>query len=311
MIIFIYGPDSYRSKRKLYEILEKEKKSQKGGVRLCYLDDQKLTLDNLREATSSISMFGEKNIAVLSGIFSNKEFKEDFLKSIKDFERSGSLIVIYENCEVDKRDALLKVLLKNSDCQEFKELSRAELLVWLKKECAAQGQKIEQEAASRLVFYVGGNLWLLDNEIKKLAAFCRGRAIAAPDVDLLVRAKIENDIFKTIDAIAAKNKKVALGLLHNHLQQGDAPLYLLSMICFQFRNILGIRDLMEKKNSYGDIVRKSGLHPFVVKKSYLQAQKFNFRQLKKIYRDILSADFSIKTGKIEPETALDLLLAEI
>ena len=34
-------------------------------------------------------------------------------------------------------------------------------------------------------------------------------------------------------------------------------------------------------------------------------------QLKKIYQKIFQVDFDIKTGKIEPETALDLLLAEI
>jgi DNA polymerase III delta subunit len=34
-------------------------------------------------------------------------------------------------------------------------------------------------------------------------------------------------------------------------------------------------------------------------------------ELKKIYRKIFQIDSDIKTGKIEPETALDLLLAEI
>jgi DNA polymerase III delta subunit len=53
------------------------------------------------------------------------------------------------------------------------------------------------------------------------------------------------------------------------------------------------------------------LHPFVVKKSYQQANKFTLQELKKIYQKIFKADLDIKTGKITPETALDLLLTEI
>jgi DNA polymerase III delta subunit len=53
------------------------------------------------------------------------------------------------------------------------------------------------------------------------------------------------------------------------------------------------------------------MHPFLVKKSYEQAQKFSLVELKKIYQKIFEVDLGIKTGKIEPETALDLLISRI
>ena len=127
----------------------------------------------------------------------------------------------------------------------------------------------------------------------------------------MVRSKIETDIFKTIDAIAEKNKKRALELLHKHLEKGDSPLYLLSMINYQFRNLLIVKDFIERCKPYNIILRKSGLHPFVVKKSYYQSQKFSFQELKKIYRKVFQIDLNIKTGRIESEMALDLLIAEI
>jgi DNA polymerase-3 subunit delta len=49
----------------------------------------------------------------------------------------------------------------------------------------------------------------------------------------------------------------------------------------------------------------------LVKKSYRQAQRFTLWQLKKIYQKIFQVDLAIKTGKVEPETALDLFIAEI
>ena len=127
----------------------------------------------------------------------------------------------------------------------------------------------------------------------------------------MVRPKIETDIFKTIDAISSKNKREALKLIHQHLEKGDSPLYLLSMITFQFRNLLIIKNLLDNQKSYSFILEKSQLHPLIVKKGYLLAKKFKIEELKKIYQKISQIDYEIKIGKIEPETALDLLIAEI
>ena len=102
-------------------------------------------------------------------------------------------------------------------------------------------------------------------------------------------------------------KRQALHLLHQHLEKGESPVYLLAMINYQFRNILEIKDLLER----GLPLSRSLLHPFVARKSFQQAQRFSFDELKKIYRKIFEIDYGMKTGKIEPQTALDLFISEI
>ena len=82
------------------------------------------------------------------------------------------------------------------------------------------------------------------------------------------------------------------------------------MIAYQFRNLLTIKEL-QNTQPYGAIAKKSGLHPFVVQKSYYLCSQFSIEQLKKIYQKIFQVDSDIKTGKIDSELALDLLLAEI
>ena len=151
----------------------------------------------------------------------------------------------------------------------------------------------------------------LKQEIKKLADFKRGLVIKKEDVELMVAPNIENDIFKTIDALAEKNKTRALQLLHTHLDSGENALYLLSMVAYQFRNLLMVKELSEEGLMYASIIKKSGLHPFVVKKTYFQCRQFSFEELKNIYRRIFSVDADIKIGKIEPETALDLLILKM
>ena len=107
------------------------------------------------------------------------------------------------------------------------------------------------------------------------------------------------------------DKKLALDLLHKHFDSGEPALKLLAMIAYQFKNLLIIKDLIEKQNPYNIIAIKSGLHTFVVHKTFYLCNQFTIEQLKKIYQKIFQIDFDIKTGKIEAETALDLFLAGI
>lgn len=315
MIIFLYGQDTYRMREKLKEIIASYRKIHKSGLNLKYFDCFKKSgeaiFSDFKDEIRQTSMFKEKKLAVITSPFSDTDFKDGFLEEAKNLLKSEDIILLYEEGEIRKNNSLFKFLGKNTKCQEFKVLSGQKLNSWVEKEFEKYNTKIEQDALEILIEYVGNDLWRMANEIRKLASYKNKKQVQAKDVQLLIRSKIETDIFKTIDAIAEKNKKRALKLLHKHLEKGDSPLYLLSMINYQFRNLLIVKDFIERYKPYSVILKKSGLHPFVVKKSYYQSQKFSFQELKKIYQKIFQVDLQIKTGKIEPETALDMLIAEI
>ena len=311
MIYFLYGEDSYRSKRKLEEIILGYKKVHKSGLNLIYVDSKGESFKDFYNNFKITSMFAEKKMIVIKNIFGNAKFQEDFLENIKRLEELKDIVVVYENNSVDQRTKFFKALQKHAKCQEFNYLTPANLKKWAMVEFSKNNAKINADALDLLAEYVKTDLWRLSNEINKLSNYKLGDVIKKEDVGRLVKPSIENDIFKTIEAIASKNKKQALALLHKHLDNGDNTLYLLTMIAYQFRNILIVKELIEKKNQYPVIVKKSGLHPFVVQKTFYLCYQFSFDQLKKIYQKIFQIDLDIKTGKIESETALDLLLAEI
>jgi len=321
MIYFIYGEDSYRAKRKLEEIIESYKKVHKSGLNLIYIDAKENDFKDFYGNLQITSMFAEKKLIILKNVFSDVKFQENFLENIKNLEIIKDIIIIFEDGPVDQRTKFFKALQKFAKCQEFNYLHPAMLKKWVAQEFSAQSGsalggeknkvKINPDALDLLASFVKNDLWQMANEINKLSNYRAGSVVKKEDVELLVKPNIENDIFKTIDALASKDKKQALYLLHKHLDDGDAPLKLLSMIIYQFRTLLVIKELQDKREPYGAIAKKSGLHPFVVQKNYYLCNQFPMEKLKKIYQKIFQADSDIKTGKIEPETALDLLLAEI
>ncbi|MFH1401373.1 MAG: DNA polymerase III subunit delta [Parcubacteria group bacterium] len=311
MLIFLYGPDAFRSQKKLNEVIESYKKVHKKGLGLRYFNGENIDFKDLLAEIQTSPMFEEKKALVLKNVFSNKKFKEDFLKHGKIIIKSDAVVIFYEAGEIDKRDQLLKFLKENVEAQEFELLAGEKLAGWVDKKIKNYGAAIESGALRKLMIYVGDDLWQMENEVIKLVNYEKNKKIREGDIDLLVKPKIENDIFETISSLAEKKKDKALFLLHKHLEKGDSPLYLLSMINFQFRNLLAIRDLIDKKVPYYDMPKRSGLHPFVVKKTYQAVQKFSLLQLKKIYQKIFQIDLAVKTGKIGQETALDLLIASL
>ncbi|PIY90759.1 MAG: DNA polymerase III subunit delta [Candidatus Nealsonbacteria bacterium CG_4_10_14_0_8_um_filter_35_10] len=314
MIIFLYGPDTYRSKQKLNEIIEHYKKIHKSGLSLIFFDFKEDSFEDFRDAFKSFSMFKEKKLMVLKNLFFNSKIENDFLKNLREISRSKEIILIYEE-EIDENTPLAKELKKEAKFQKFNLLEGIFLKNWVKREFQKYSARIEPEALNLLLDFVGNDLWQMENEIKKLVNYSPGKEIKRKDIELLVKPKIETDIFKTIDAIAAKNKRKALFLMKEHLEKGDSPAYLLAMINFQFRNLLIIKSSELRRELYTNDMRilseKLKMHPYVIRKAIQQSKKFSLEELKKIYQKIFQVDLGIKTGKIDPETALDLLIAEI
>lgn len=310
MIIFLYGPDSFRSKQKLDEIVAQYKSLKKSGLSLLRIDAAQTDFAEFFHGLASASMFAETKLAIAKNLFSAKAFQEKFLEEMESLVALKDVIVVYET-EVDQRLKIFKQLVKLAKCQEFAALEPKQVKAWIVQQCQVLGTKMNVDAMELLANYAGNDLWRLSEELKKLAFFKQGSVIRKDDVELQVKPKLEVDIFKTMDALAQKNKPQALALLQKHVDGGEAPLYLLSMMAWQFKNLLVVKELAQKGLMYNSIVAKSGLHPFVVKKNYYMCSQFSFEELKRIYQRIFDIDAQIKTGRVEPEIALDLFVSSI
>lgn len=310
MIFFLFGPDFYRILERLQEVINIYKKKYKNKIIIEFFDLEEIGFNKFKESFFSAALLKEKKILILKNLFSNKNCKEIFLREKEQFKSRGTFIIL-ERDEISKEDPLFCYLLKNSKWQEFKPFEGENLKRWVKKNFLKFGAKIDKEAIERLIMLTGNDLWRLNNEIKKLVAFKKGKKILFQDVNLLVSGATETQVFRTIENLANGKKEITFKFLQQHLVRGESPLYLLAMIAFQFRILLQIKDLIEKKFSYYNILKKTNLSPLIFKKNYYLSQKFTLDKLKRIYENIFKFEIATKTGKVDPETALSLLVCEV
>jgi len=315
MIIFLYGPDTYRLQQKIREIINDYKKRHQDGVNFVKINFKEDELKELQQLIETVSMFDEKKLILIEGTFQQAESSQqellDFLKKKKVDSCDESLILLW-NEKKETKNKLFNFLDKIAKVYEFNLLPPYRIKEWVRNYTKNQGGSIENSAIEKLFNYVGNDLWRMTNELNKLMAF--NKKINSENVENLVKSEVDLNIFATIDALAHKNKKQALRLLNEHLKQGDKESYLLDRFVYQFRNLLKAKSAFQNESNIRNInffAKKINMHPFVAKKSLEQSRKFSFSELKKIYQKLLEIDLNIKTGKINPRTALEMFIINL
>lgn len=319
MIILLYGQDSYRSREKLNQIIDKYKQtdSTQSGLFVFGLED--FELDKFNQAAREQSFFSSKKLIVLKGLLtkkfpadSRKKFI-DYLEDHKDlFSSKDAVIIFWQEGAVLAGDALFKFLTQKKlsvKKEEFKPSSDSESKKWVKEKLGSK-LKINPKALDNLILYSSNELWRLDNEVKKLKSYKVTGEISVQDIDFMVSGAPDLNIFQATDALGQKDMAKAARSFKALLEKGEDGIYLFSMIVYQFRNLLKVKSLSNENQSSASVLvaKKLKMHPFVVQKTLAQARNFTMPELKEIYKELLDLDIKIKTGKIEPGLGIELIL---
>lgn len=321
MILFLYGEDNFRLKQKLKEIKQKYLDQSSNDANFSVLNFEDNTdFQKIKSDIEAMPFLTDKRMVVLENYLKSKSTKlQDEIKDYLEKVPEKTIVIFMEEGTPDKRKALFKDLKKKADKSwEFFTLKPYELEKWIRAEVSKQGGKIDNQTVQLLASYVGADLWQMQNEIDKLILY-KGilrqaqdkEPITNPDVELLVKAKLNTNIFNLIDALGFKDAKKATNLLEELFESGENEVYIMTMVIYQFRNILIVKDLLERGDNRDKIGKKAHMHPFVLQKTLTQAKNFTMPRLKEIYQKLADTDLAIKTGQMESKIALNLLLVEL
>jgi DNA polymerase-3 subunit delta len=197
--------------------------------------------------------------------------------------------------------------------KDFPQLRDAELPGWVLQRAKKKGTEITRAAATELAQLIGADLRSLDSELEKLVTYVDADAtIEVDDVRELVTGAGAG-IFAFLDAIAERRPAAALGNLHGQLSGGADPANIYAQVVALIRRLLVVKELTAERkplaqNAPAFDVRSS---PFALEKLQRQAARIPIADLEQAYALLRDTDIAVKTGRIEPELALDLVIAEI
>ena len=321
MNIFLYGADTFRSRRQLRKMIEKFKMDRDPqGLNVVSLDCTKDEDGKIMEQVLATPFLAEKRMVVLEKLLTATGKGDLQAEILKRIEEKGldenNVYVFWQDVGKPKTKAgkeLLSRLLKEKYAQEFEEIKGIKLSAWISAEVNDRGGKISKHAVDSLVQNVGGDMWLLNSLLDQLIAYKNKDEIMIEDVNLFVEEKVDDNIFNLVDYAVSGQTKQVYKMIREQYRIGKDPHYVFAMILRQFRILIEIRDLYEREdNMSSDVMaKKLGLHPFVVKKSLPFVKKYNLDSLKKIYSKLLDLDIKFKTSSGDPSLLVDVFVGSL
>src|SRR3989344_2098429 len=156
-------------------------------------------------------------------------------------------------------------------------------------------------------------MWVLNSLLDQLIAYKNGQEIDLKAVGEFLDEKVDDNVFNMVNAIVTGNKKQALKLLQEQRRLGEDDFKLFGLIIWQFRALLSLRDLFENDDRLtSDLAaQKTGLNPFVVKKSWPLVKNLTSNQQKTLYKGIIETDLKAKQGKPDLSLMLDLFVGRV
>lgn len=220
-------------------------------------------------------------------------------------------LVFVEHEELAKTHKILKLAGENPNGYEKAFAAPKDSTQWiLKRARDAYGAKIQPQAAAALASVTGDDLRRADNELLKLVSYVdEGQEITETHVAALTPYVPEASMFALVDAMVEGRADVAAKTLHSLLDAGETPFSLYGMIVRQFRLLLLAREHLSAGGAPGELAGVLKSAPFVAQKASSQSRRFSVEALETIYATLLDYDVKMKTGRIDPELALDLLIA--
>lgn len=293
-------------------------------LNLTTLDGRSLSIEAFEIAGRSMPFLAERRLTVLNHPLaymrtgSNRKRVLAFLEDIP--EQNAVVLAEYRPLlnPKDKRQGKSHWLEEWGNAmgakvylREFSLARGNQLTEWILNRARQAGGEFEPKAAALLASLAGEDVRLADQEITKLLTFVNfERPVAEVDVIDLTAVRPEGDIFEFVDALGNKDQKKAVRVFHRLLADQD-QLRIFSMVVRQFRLLLLSREILDQDGGDKDIARRLKIHPYVSRKIASQARHFPQATLDKIYHRLLDIDSGLKTGKMNIDLSVDLLIAEI
>jgi DNA polymerase III subunit delta len=327
MFYILHGQDDFSLNRALDEIKAGLGDRETVATSTTRLEGQRLALSDLRNKCDAAPFLSSHRLVIVDGLlerFGEKQGKPRSGKrktrdGLGEWERMDSYIkqmpettvLVLVDGEVKTNNLLLGKLSSLAEVRGFPLLKGKSLQTWIRKRVKEEGGDIAPRAVDLLSELIGGDLWAMDGEIRKLLLYSQERPISEDDVRQLVSCIQEANVFALVDAVAEGRTELAQRILHRLYDEGVPPPYILVMITRQFRLIALARDL-KKGLSRLQIQDRLGLKSsYAVDKALSQAKLYDFEGIKQAYDKLLETDLAIKTGRYGDKLALELLVTEL
>jgi DNA polymerase-3 subunit delta len=329
VIYLFFGADAYRVRRAVNDLRDQLAASDDMlESNTAVLDGREITPQELLGHATAVPFLAANRLVVVEGLLQalgamkggrRKKAKDDdpiapwrdafaTLADKAAIPETTKLVFIEGDLKDNRAFPLLAPIARTV---EFAPLQQGELADWVNQEAARRKLRLAPRAVPALTQLVGPDLWTMSNELDKLAAYAGSDTVEPETVAELVSSARESRIWDLTDAIVAGDEQKALSAMSRLLAEGQPAPVLAFMIVREFRQMVLVKDLRERRLRQDEVLRLSGVNKFRLNAVGANASRYSWATLRQAYARLLEADLDVKRGLQDDESSLQLLVHEL
>ncbi|GIW08318.1 MAG: DNA polymerase III subunit delta [Dehalococcoidia bacterium] len=315
----VFGRDEYRVAQRVRE-LSAVSDPALGDLNRAVVAGEKVTASDLRAQLDALPFLAERRTVVIDGLLerfddvgtSQRRIAEAhaFVEAFLNMPPSTLAVLVGGDLRPNRNPLLAALSAAGATVERFFPLRDHELIVWIQAHARSIGLHLSAGASRRLAALVGPNLWVLANELDKLASWADGAPVDEHAISFLTTASREESVFSLVDHLVAGRTRESIRELTDLLDSGESPFGVLAMLQNRLRQVWLVHELAAEGLPAQTVKLRSGLGHLpdpVFRELLALATRLTDADLRTMHRELLAADEAIKTGKAEPRLALELL----
>lgn len=286
MIYFLYGSDTYRSRKKLREIIEEFRKKSGSDLNFHRIDAQEDHASALKHVFDAPSLFAEKKLIVIEYAFSAPHARDAIFSSLERTKNSASTVVVLwdrELADASQKEQFAAIKTFCQKIQEFRPLKPADANRWIRDEARSRGIILSPAEISRFAS-LSADSWGRINALEKYAV----STISSP----AAFRPPPSTLFHLGDTFFSSPRR-ALPILFSLFNEGHDEFKLFSYLVNHVRTLALVQSYDRAKKP---VPERHGIHPYVIKKASALARALPDNHFILAHVRMFEEDVKIKTG---------------
>lgn len=203
------------------------------------------------------------------------------------------------------------VIAARGTVQEMAHLKGRVLSDWTSKR-AIENHGLTAAVAAQVVRVTPPDLGIIDSELSKLAAYkASGSKLTNEAVTELLAGGREDEIFKLTDNLLPHPTPQAMQIARGLTRGGLQPTSVAYRMARHIALVLEVRARQERGESLQEVQDGMAEHRFVLQKAYDVAQSADSLGLEAALKAIRDYEWEVKSGQIDAELGLEVLLTRL
>ena len=307
-LVFLYGEETFLLERAVRQIrdLTVAADFRDFNYTLCY--GRECRAQGILELASTLPVFAERRLVWVKDAQHLAAAELDTLRPYLQ-DPAPETVLLFTADKIDGRRKFFQDFKKHGLLAEFKRLYDNQLPAFVREQAREAGRSFTEDALAVFCRRVGTHLQEVHGELSKLFSYLGEKTLVdVADVTAVVSNTRVDSVFDLTNALGGRKAGKALHLLARLLEEGVAPLLILTMMVRHFRQLWKASELLGQGVGRRDLPRRIGINPYFLDGVITQARQFSTPQYRRAFELFLATDQALKSSGAHPAVLLEQLI---